>query len=426
MAGAQLIPLIVGAVIGTLLITQPLKAAEIRTGEMLTLERCLDIAYKYNPTIVSAVSTVRMNETRVGQAQSNYYPQVTWQTRYSRIGPYNEGVDTYNDYSTTMGLTQNIFDFKRTPLRVEIAKTNTQSATSDLNSVKNTVALTVKQAYYSLLQAQKNRSVAEETVRQFALHLEQAQGFFQAGTRPKMDVTKAEVDLSNARVNLIRADNAVRIARINLNTAMGIPDAPVYSISEELTIPAGLIPFEEALNEAYRNRPDFQSISLKQAAAMQSVELAYKNHFPTISGNANYGFGGTEFPLEKGWSVGASVNIPVFNGFLIKNQVDEAKYNFNVITAQLETLKNDIRQETEQAYSYLVEARERIAATEIAVKQAQENADQVIGRYNVGMGSPIEVTDAIVTLANAHTNYIAAMTDFKQAQASLDKAMGRR
>jgi outer membrane protein TolC len=86
--------------------------------------------------------------------------------------------------------------------------------------------LNVKQTYFGVLQAQRNRGVSGETVKQFELHLEQAKGFYEVGTKPKFDVTKAEVDLSNARLNLIRAENSLRIAIVNLNNAMGITEAP--------------------------------------------------------------------------------------------------------------------------------------------------------------------------------------------------------
>ncbi|MCX7981302.1 MAG: TolC family protein [Syntrophales bacterium] len=386
----------------------------------------MEIAFKRNPSIVSAAANWRLSETKVGQAKSGYYPQLNWQTSLSRVGPYSERLKQYNEYATNLGLSQNIFDFYRTPLKVQIAKINTQSVFSDLEKVRTEVAFSVKQAFFNLLQAQKNRDVAEEAVKQFELHLKRAKGFYEAGTKPKIDVTKAEVDLYNARLNLIRAENTIRLTRIILNNAMGIPDAPCYSVSEEITIPKEPISFSEAISEAYKNRPDLNALLLKQEAVNKSIELAYRNHFPTITGNVSYGFGGNEFPLNRGWNVGANVNIPIFSGFLTKYQVEEAKFNSEVVTAQIENLKNEIRKEVEQAYSNLIEARQRINTAERGLQYAKENAELAKGRYNVGVGNYIEVTDALVALANAETNYISALVDFKQAEASLEKAMGRK
>jgi len=409
-----------------ILFSTPLGAQEIREGEILTLERCLELALRNNPSIVGARANLRLYETKINQAKANYYPQVTWDTQYSRVGPYSDNLSQYNSYATNIGLSQNIFDFQRTPLKVEIAKINTQSVARDLENIETEVANTVKQAFYSLLQAQKNKGVAEETFKNFDLHLKQAKGFYEAGTKPRIDVIKAEVDLSNARLNLIQAENAVRLARIALNNAMGIKDTPAYNISEELKIPIKLMPLSEAIREAYKNRHDLNSLRLKKEAANKSLLLAKKNYFPTVTGNAAYGFEGNEFPLGRGWQVGASVSIPIFSGFLTRYQVEEAKFNYDVITSQIENLENDIRRDVEQAYSNLIEAKDRINAAEKTLKYAKENADLATGRYNVGIGSPIEVTDALVALANAQTSYISALVDFKKAEAALEKAMGKK
>ena len=106
-----------------------------------------------------------------------------------------------------------------------MAKYNLESVRSDLSTTENTTVLTVKQAYYGVLQARRNRDVAADVIRQFQLHLDQAKGFYDVGTKAKIDVIKAEVDLSNAKLSLINAENSLKIAWVNLNNAMGVPDA---------------------------------------------------------------------------------------------------------------------------------------------------------------------------------------------------------
>ena len=403
----------------------------VRAGDVLHLDQCIQIALKQHPSILGAAGTVRVNESRIGQAQSNYLPQVNWQSTYTRTSPYVSnprliGLGQYDQYGSNVGLSQNIYDFQRTPTQVKIAKINTDATRRDLENTVNAVVLGVKQAYYGLVQAVKNREVAQETVNQFEHHLQQAKGFFEVGTKPKFDVTKAEVDLSNARLNLIKAENTVRIARVNLNNAMGVPNAPEFSLESGLSFQRYDVAFDEALRKAYDARPDLQSLLLKQESANQSVELAKAAHYPYITGSANYGFGGTDFPLDRGWNVGGSINIPIFSGLLVQNQIAEAKANLEVIKANVEVLKQQIRLDVEQAFSNLREAADRIGTTELTVRQARENVDLANGRYASGVGNPIEVTDAVVAQSNAKTAYISAMTDYKIGQANLEKAMGIR
>jgi outer membrane protein len=343
-----------------------------------------------------------------------------------RVTPWGKNNDTIDQYSSTFGLNQLLYDFGKTSTNVEIHNLYLDASTSDLENQINQIVYNVKEAYFKVLQAKRNKEVAIESVKQFQQHLEQAEGFYKVGTKPKFDVTKAEVDLSNARLNLIKAENAYKLSIVNLNNAMGITYAPEYSIEDILTSKKIEITFEDALNNAYKNRPDLKSIVLKRQTAEKTIELIKKDYYPLLTANASYGWSGETFPLEHGWNVGASLSFPIFSGFLTKYQLEEAKANLNVIKANEESLKQSIFLEVQQAYLNLKDAEERIPTAELNVKQAEENFEIANGRYIAGVGNPIEVTDANVALVNARTAYIQALYDYKIAISALERAMGVR
>jgi len=401
----------------------------IQKGEKLDLQRCIDLAVANHPSILAARSSIKVNESRAGQAKANYYPQINMQAGYNRISPATAGTrltksGEYDEYASNLNLTQNIFDFGKTSTLVQIQNLNTESARMDFHAVEAQIILGVKQAYFTFVQAEKNLEVAREIVKQFQIHLDQAKGFFDVGMKPKFDVTKAEVDLSNAKLNFIKAENAFRIARVNLNNAMGITDVLEYAVEGNLLFEKYGIDFQDALKKAYEARPDLRAAMTKVEAGNQSRELAKKGYYPYVMGNANWSYDGQEFPLDKSWNVGAMLNIPLFSGFLTKNQVSEAEAALDVLKANELTLRLQIRLEVEQAYSSLLETIDSTSTAQLAVRQAEENVDLANGRYTAGVGNPIEVADALVSLSNARTNYIAALTGYKMAQASLEKAMG--
>jgi outer membrane protein len=403
----------------------------IKKGEFLNLDRCIAIAIQRQPTIIAAMNTANASQSKIGQAKANYYPQIDWTSSASRasVGRRSSfGFETrsviFNSYSTSANLSQLIYDFGKTAEQVKIQSLNHDSSLSDLENVTDQIVLNVKQTYYGLLQAKRNRDVAKETVKQFQQHLDQAKGFFEVGTKPKFDVTKAEVDLSNSKLNMIIAENAVKIAIANLNNAMGFPDAPEYEIEDNLFFKKYEIVFDDAISKAYDNRPDLKAITAKKQAAESSVDFAKKDYYPVLTGNAGYSYAGNIFPLERGWNIGASFSIPVFNGFLTKYQVEEAKANLNVLSANEELLRQTIFLEVQQAYLNLKQAEDSIPTAELGVKQAEENFEIANGRYTAGVGNPIEVTDAEVLLANAKLSYIQALYNYKVSQANLEKAMG--
>lgn len=418
----------------------------IKKGESLNLERCIEIALRRHPSIVAAQNTVHANQSKVGQAGANYYPQIDLSAGYSRVNSASSrslstgstgssssygsssgsSGDSYDQYSGSVTLKQNIYDFGKTHTQVNIQNLNLDSSISDLDNTTGQVTFNVSQAYYGVLKAKRNRDVAEETVRQFQQHLEQAKGFFEVGTKPKFDVTKAEVDLSNARLNLIRAANALRTAMVTFNNALGVPDAPEYVIEDNLSFRKYEMPLEDAIEKAYANRHDLKSIVAKKRSSGEAIELAKKGYYPSLSGSASYSRSGESFPLKEGWNAGVTLSFPVFSGFLTKNQVEESKANLNVIKANEESLRQNILLDVQQAYLNLTEAEERIGAAELTVRQATENFEIANGRYGAGVGNPIEVTDAEVALANAKTAHIQALYDYKVAHASMERAMGTR
>jgi outer membrane protein TolC len=415
----------------------------IRKGELLTLERCVEIALKRHPNIYAGRGAVDVSRARKGQAESQYYPQIDASAGYTRFQPSTistgsttvgirgirpEESNSFEQYNTNVTARQTLFDFGRTWTNVNIQKLNIQASRADLENTEEQVILNVKQAYYNLLRTKRNRVVAEETVRQFEQHLSQAKAFYEVGTKPKFDVTKAEVDLSTARLNLISAENAVRIAVVSLNNAMGVTDAPEYVIDDILSFRKYEMSMEAALENAYANRPELRSIMARKKASEEAVSLARKDYYPFLTGDAGWTWAGEggEFASGDGWNAGLTISIPIFSGFLTKNQVSEAKANLMILSANEEALRQNVLLEVQQSLLSLHEAEERIGTAALTERQALENFEIATGRYAAGVGNPIEVTDAEIGLVNAKTAHIQALYDYKIARANLEKAMGAR
>ncbi len=418
---------------------------EIQAGHTLTLNRCIEIALKKNPAIVAAVNTVEAGRSRLGEARAAYYPNVSASAGYSRtrlqaeISDHKTGLTTSTVtpttgvYSGNVGLNQTIYDFGRTSSSVDISKYNLEANRSDLNATQDTIILNIKQAYYGFLQAKRSRDVAADVIKQFQLHLDQAKGFYEVGTKAKIDVIKAEVDLSNAQLSLINAENALKIARITLNNAMGAPDAPEYAIEDNLSFQPYTVTLDEATAGAFDNRPDLRSIIAKRQAAEANISLQRSGYLPILSANANYTRLQSEVdtpPVEtdytKSWDAGVVLTVPLFSGFLTRHQVAEAKSNLYVLRANEESLRQQILLEVRQAYLNLQAAAASISTAELAAKQAQENLDLANGRYAAGVGSPIEVSDAFATYVAAKASYTNALYNYRIDQAIIEKAMGMR
>ena len=145
-----------------------------------------------------------------------------------------------------------------------------------------------------------------------------------------------------------------------------------------------------------------------------------------INGTVEYGWSGEEFPLDKEWTIGAGLSIPLFNGFQTRGRIDEAWANLASARAEEELLKQTVGFDIAQAYASLSNVRQRLSLSEVSLKQAMENRGLAEGRYAAGVGSALEVTDAVVAEVTARTAAIRARYDYQLALAGLARAMGER
>jgi outer membrane protein len=417
-------------------------------GKPLTLDQVRAIALKFHPSLVANKETVIANKTLVEQALAAYYPQLNLNNSYTAlttnfstspvnapsggaVGLPSTAPDRYrwtftNIVSTGLVATQTIYDFGRTSNSVKINKENVASSQENVSLTRLAVILNVDQAFYGVLLNKRLIKVAEDAVKQTQEHLEQGRGFYQAGTQPKIYVTNGEVAFANAQLALIQASNNYQVAQVTLNTAMGLREGLQYEIEDSLGYKPRVITLEEILNTAYLKRPELLQFKALQRGQEASIKLAKATYYPILSGNASYLLRSTGFDDPFYWDMffGASLNFPLFSGFSTPAQIAQAKANLRSLQAQEENTKLNIRLEGEQAYLGLRVADEQIKVTEKAVTQAQENWDLATGRYQVGVGSPLEITDAEVSLANARANHIQALYNYKIAEARIEKAMG--
>ena len=211
-----------------------------------------------------------------------------------------------------------------------------------------------------------------------------------------------------------------------------LPEQPVAEDSPEVVLTMNLA---DARNIAFSARTELKSFEAQRRASDQLIATARRGHLPDLLFDASYGRrhvsnetanGRTlnTFPLQPTWGVGLSLNIPIFDGFRTTNRVEETLHNYYNIRAQEEDRRQLIALEVEQSYLRVVESQERIKANESAAKAAKENLDLAQGRYQVGVGSIIEVTDAETLYTDAQTTYIRTVYDYKIADAQLARAMG--
>lgn len=420
---------------------QPPPAPSLLTGQVLALEEAIEIALATEPNIRARLRDFEASQFRVTQALSAILPQLggSWtasrQERQFFSGAVGRGApEPVALFSTTqtaqVTLSQILFDFGKAFAAADAARAESEVARLDAEIQKDQVILAVKEAYFDILFSKRLVAVSEEAVARAELNLRSARGFFEVGTRPKFDVTRAEVDLANAQVVLIQAQNAVRLARVALNTAMGIDVSTPTEVKDILSYEAYPVDEPQLIPEALQQRPEFWRVSAVVSSADASLRQAFRNFFPDVSGFGSYGgtFRDPKGPedLEEEWQLGVKLNWSLFEGGKRIARYREARKILDSARSQVDAIKLSISQEVVQAYLNLTETTQRIGAAQKAVESAQENFRLAQGRFDAGVGTIIELTDAQLALTRAQSTEAQALTDYRIAISRLERALGRR
>lgn len=332
----------------------------------MTLEKCIELALGNNPQINAAFQDILASDARIKQVWSNYFPQLSWQTGYTRIRQLqlSDALGqnlTFNYYILgQITLQQMLYDFGVTQNQATIKRLDYEAYKTTLTGIINDIIYQTKDAYYNLLYSLENKRVAEDTVKKFEMFYDQAKAFYQIGMNPKVDVTIAETNLSSAKLKLIQADNAVELAIARLNNVMGVPFIDKYNVQERLTY----IPVDVTLNKsveiARESRPELQLAELKVESAKQTLKLVKKSYFPTISIEGQYQRGGKSWNSNYGYNLGGYLNFPTINGMLIRNEIKEARYLYDKELANAQNTQNSIYLEIQNAFLTLQEKKNQI------------------------------------------------------------------
>lgn len=325
------------------------------------------------------------------------------------------------------GLTYTPFDGGITRQNVRQARAGVESNTANLNAVRNNLAFDVTTDYLTQLRAERLlelRQVQEELA---AEQLRRVEARIVAGSAAAADRALALSELRNRQVDRIQAANDVRVAATRLRNTMGLAVGPPLRLVELRENPDPLAPMETLRDMARRQRPEVVQAEAQVRAAQAGVAIARIGRRPRLTTSFTYDITPNDPFNRSAYTVAAGVSLPIWDAGLTQARELEAKTQVQSTSAELEQAKKDVTAEVDEAYFNLSSARERLAASRLAVQAAQVNLEQTTARYELGIANTtvVDLIEAQVQFAQANNNAIAALYDVHLAQAQLNRAIGR-
>ena len=423
-------------------------AAQPASARALTLDEAEKLALGKNPDLASAQQRVNAARAALQQANAAFWPQVrvsesyaasdnpvqafmmTLNQRAFNFGANFNHPDTTDNLNTKVLATYPLYNGGSDLAARQAARLGAEAGENSLDAVRNELVFEVARGFYTVGKARQFVRAAEAAVASMESNLNVASNRFTQGTVLKSDFLDAEVRLSEARENLVRAQNALAISETIFRNVVGVGEkedvtAGETSVEGEAR-ERGSEPISSAAELDVSHRPELLAARKAADAAERQVRAAFGGHLPRVNAFASYDLdSGDARRYEDSWVAGVSVELDVFDGFLTRGKVAEARANLAAAHDALRKTELSLELEAKEAQLNLNEAQSRLATTERVVAQAQESLQITKERYGNGLALLTQLLDAETALTAARQRRAAAEADYQIARAALDKALGR-
>jgi outer membrane protein len=404
----------------------------------LTLQEARAIALKNHPQVLASQADYLRADKMVTQTRSAYYPTIqgdltaSQANQSARIGAgFLSDSRLFNRVGYGITLSQLITDSGRTQNLVANSRLLAQASRQNYQASRYDVLLAVGGAYFDALAAQQLVKVAQQTVATRQSVVDQVSELTKNKLKSEVDLSFAQVNLSDAKLMLLRARDRLKAAYANLGQALGSDQAVEYQLAEQ-PMPAAP-PNEPAalIADAFRNRPELAGLRLQREADQKLVSAERDLKRPTVSLTGVAGFlpwisPGNANPNIPSEYEGAAVNvqIPVFNGHLFTARREAAEYQLQATDQHVRDLQDRIARDVRSAWARAETAFEAIGATAELLKQANLALDLAQGRYNLGLSSIVELSQAQLGQTQAQVENLNAQYDYEEAYAVLQYNLG--
>jgi len=402
----------------------------------LTLIDAKTIALSNHPQVLMAQNEAAYASQQVTISRAPYFPTVeaavtaTQGNELARVGAGSLSASRlFNRFGQGVLFSQLVTDSGRTKNLVAGSRLQAQAGSQNYEGTRYDVLLEVSRAYFADLHAQAVVRVAEATVAARQLLLDQVTTLANNNLKSQLDVSFADVNVSEAKLLLLRAQDMVQSSLADLTRALGTGQPMNYQLMDE-PLPQGPPDRPDQLViEALNNRPEIGSFGFARDAASRFAEAENDLARPTVTVVGAAGFlpfinnGGSQIPNEYE-GVALNVSFPVFNGHLFSARRDAARYKADEAEQRLRDVQERIARDVRVAWASSMNAFQRIDVTAQFLRQATLALDLAQGRYNLGLASIVELTQAQLNVTQAEIENLSAKYDYQTQNAALQYSVG--
>jgi len=419
----------------------------------LTVEEAVRIGKQGNRSLKLTAAKAEADHAHASEAGAQRYAGLAVYGAYSRLqeGQFRLTAKTFpvpitagdvppDQYTVRVGIRQPLFTGSRISAGAEAAALQADASDLDRVTTEEDVALNVTSAYWSLYQARQVEHFSGEDVQRIESYRRDTERLMKAGAATRNDLLRVDVQLSNARINLIEMENEARIAEMSLNNVLGQPTTTPLELSSEPdeiavrpSVEGGTGPDSvgSLVDAAVGRRADLQAATTRVRAAEASVTAAQGGWWPQIEFNANYNYNNPNARYEPitpeflgKWDMGITFSMDLWNWGATGSRVEQAEAALKQARVQASQTTENVSFEVQRSVLNLRRSSRKISVARLAVDQAAENLRVISEKYRSGLATSTELLDAEIALLQAQTQLSGARVELALARSALVRAMG--
>jgi len=406
--------------------------------DSLSLQQILKQVTSSYPTVLKAQEAINSADAAIGLARSGYYPDISGQVGYTRLGPGSKlsipllgSFELYpqNNYDAEVDVRQTIYDFSKTSSKVKLEESGKSVSEKSVELVKQKLNLVTVISYYTLVYLQEALKINNVQLENLNDHLTFITKKKETGSATQYEILATQVRISTAENQRVDIQTSIKTQQATLNALLGYPVNNDLKVKQNFTSAAAGIESDSLVHFALQNRYEMIVAGLKEEHAALHLKVVKVEDNPMLNANLMGGLKNGFFPnlnqLTPNFVAEVGLHVPIFDATRRKNNIRLVNAEINILKQETEQTKRDISSEVYQNEALVTASQQKIKQSDMQVKQAEEALELARVSFSSGVITNLDLLDAETAAAESKVNLLKAKTDYAVSLARLNISIGK-
>jgi outer membrane protein TolC len=408
------------------------------TNDSLSLQQILQEVTSSYPSVLKAQEAINSADAAVALARSGYYPDISGQAGYTRLGPVSKlsipNMGTFqiypeNNYNAEVDVRQTIYDFSKTSRNIKMEESGKAISEKTVDLVRQKLNLVTTVSYYTLVYLQEALKIKDVQLDNLNDHLAFITKKKETGSATQYEILSTQVRISTAENQKVDIQAAIKSQQATLNSLLGFPVNTGLKVKQNLVMGSSGIDPDSLVHFALKHRYEMIIAGLKEEHATLHLKAVKVENNPVLNAFLSGGIRNGYIPdlnvPTANYAAGLGLRIPIFDATRRKNNIKLANVEINILKQETEQARREISSEVYQNEALLNASLQKIKQSNLQVRQAEEALELAKVSFSSGVITNLDLLDAETSAAESKVNLLKAKTDYAVSLARLNISIGR-